>query len=355
MKALVLSGGTGTRLRPFTSTTTKQLLPVGNEPILFRIMDMVQQAGIADIGVVVSTEWGEQVRQALGDGARWQAQFSYIPQSAPAGLAHAVKIAQPFLKDSPFLMVLGDNVYKCHIKNFVAEFNKRKADCLLLVKEVADPSSFGIVECNENGEVLCLREKPKQSPSRLACAGVYLFSPAIHEAIRRTKPSWRNELEITDAIQQLIEMGKKVRAHLLDGWWIDTGDKEDLLEANRFVLDEFLKEGIRGHVNAGSCITGKVEVREGTLIENSEIRGPASIAENCVIRRAVVGPYASIGEGSIIEAAAVENSIVLKGSRIVKLKRLTESIIGNRVVLTGDGKSEAGRLFLGDDETQQVR
>ncbi len=354
MKALVLAGGKGTRLKPFTDTTTKQLLPVANRPILFHVMDVVEGAGIADIGIVISPERGEQVKQALGDGSRWKARITYILQPEPAGLAHAVKIAQPFLGSSPFFMILGDNIYKCDIKDFVAQFHRHNADALLLVKEVTDPSNFGIVELSSSGEVTYLQEKPQQSPGNLALAGIYLFSPAIHEAISSIKPSRRNELELTDAVQELVEKGKVVRAHILEGWWIDTGNEDDLLKANRIVLDEFLERNIQGQVDAESRIDGQVEIGKGTVTEKSEIQGPASIAENCLIKNSVIGPYASIGRGTLIEESVIENSIILNESHIHKIKRLTESIIGNRVELAGDGTDGAKRLFLGDDVRMQI-
>lgn len=350
MKALVLSSGKGTRLRPLTNTTTKQLLPVANRPILFYIMDMVREAGIADIGLVVSSEWGDQVEQAIGDSSRWNARITYVLQPEPAGLAHAVKIARQFLGNSPFLMILGDNVYKCDIKGFVAQFQEQSIDALLLVKEVNNTNDFGIAELNAEGKVVRVQEKPQKPRSNLALAGIYLFSSAIHRAIDFIKPSPRGELEITDAIQKLIEMGKEVRSHILTGWWLDTGKKDDLLRANRAVLDEFLKPDIRGKVDSGSQVVGKVEIMRGAVIEDSTIRGPVSIAENCRVKNSFIGPFTSIGKGTVIEASSVEHSVILENCRIYCIERLADSLLGKGAELVkGEGRSKAIRLFIGDD------
>ncbi len=350
IKALVLSGGKGTRLRPFTNTTTKQLLPVANRPILFYIMDMVKEAGIADIGLIVSSEWGDHVKQAIGDGSAWNAQVTYIPQREPAGLAHAVKVARQFLGNSPFLMILGDNVYKCNIQYFVAQFYEYNPDALLLLKEVDDPSNFGIAELGRGGEVTKVEEKPKEPRSNLALAGVYLFSPAIHEAINAVKPSQRGELEITDAIQQLIEMSRKVHGYILEGWWLDTGDVDDLLAANRKVLDEFVRPNIQGQLNSKTKITGKVEVGKGTKIENSKIHGPVSIAENCFIKNSLIGPFTSIGARTKVEDSSIEGSIIMGNCHIHNIECLVDSLIGSEVKLFHDEhKPKALRLFIGDD------
>lgn len=350
MKALVLAGGKGTRLKPFTNTTTKQLLPVANRPILFYIMDMVKEAGISDIGLIVSSEWGNHVENAIGDGSRWNVRVTYILQPEPAGLAHAVKVAQRFLENSPFLMVLGDNVYKCNIQDFAAQFHEHSLDALLLLKEVDSPSNFGIAELGTEKEVVKVEEKPKEPRSNLALAGIYLFSPAVHEAINAIKPSWRGELEITDAIQQLIEMGRKVHGYTLDGWWLDTGDINDLLMANRKVLGEFVKTNIQGQLNSKTQITGKVEVGKGTIIENSKIHGPVSIAHDCFIKDSFIGSFTSIGAGTKVEDSSVEDSIITENCYIYGIQRLAKSLIGNDVKLTqGRHKPKTLRVLIGDD------
>jgi glucose-1-phosphate thymidylyltransferase len=246
MKALVLCAGKGTRLRPLTYTTAKQLLPVANKPILFYVLEQIREAGITDIGIIISPYSGDWIKEAVGDGSKWDVHISYIVQPKPLGLAHAVKMGQDFLSDSPFLMFLGDNLIEDGVKEFVKEFNAKLPDALILLKEVSNPRRFGVAEVNDKGEVIRLVEKPKEPKSNLAVIGVYLFTPQIHEAIARIKPSGRGELEITDAIQKLIDMGKKVRCHILKGWWFDIGTKNDLLRANQFMLERLPETGSQG-------------------------------------------------------------------------------------------------------------
>jgi glucose-1-phosphate thymidylyltransferase len=352
MKALVLAGGRGTRLKPLTTTMTKQLVPVANKPILFYVIEQIRNAGITDVGVIIAPETGQSIKDAVGDGSRWGAKITYILQSEPKGLAHAVQTAQGFLGDSPFLMFLGDNLVQKGITRFVDEF-KRNADSLdsmILLKEVKETHLFGIAQLNEKGQVFNIEEKPKQAKSNLAVIGVYVFSPAIHEAIRQIKPSWRGELEITDAIQALIDMGKKVQSHVLDGWWLDTGKKDDLLEANRVVLDEFLTRDISCEIGQSCQIVGRVEVAKGTVVENSTIRGPVSIAGNCRIVNSFIGPFTSIGSGTVIEDSEIEHSVILDDCRIVNIERLLDSIVGRRTEVTAKKNgSKAARIFVGDD------
>jgi len=350
MKALILAGGRGTRLRPITYTMAKHLLPVANKPILFYVLDQIREAGITDIGIIVSPETSSSIKEVLAGGSEWGVKITYIIQPEPGGLAHAVKTAQDFLGDSSFLLFLGDNLIQGGIRDFVGQFYASTPDALILLKEVPDPRAFGVAELDVSGNVVRLTEKPEEPKSNLALVGVYLFTPEIHKAIAQIKPSPRGELEITDAIQKLLEMGKGIRSHILQGWWLDTGNKDDLLEANRVVLDEFLKQDIKGEVDSKSRIVGRVEIREGTRVENSLIRGPVSIAQDCRIRNSFIGSFTSIGAGTVIEDSSVEHSVILENCHILGIRRLTDSVIGrNASIVKQEQNFKATRLFVGDD------
>lgn len=350
MKALILCGGKGTRLRPLTNTMAKQLLPVANRPILFYGLDQVRETGITDIGIIISPETGRLVSEAAGDGSRWDVHITYILQSEPLGLAHAVKTAEGFLGDSPFLMFLGDNLIEGGITRFVREFNEHRPEALVLLKEVPDPRMFGVAELDLTGKVVRLVEKPKEPKSNLALIGIYLFTPKIHEAISRIKPSWRGELEITDAIQNLIEERCVVRSHIFTGWWLDTGKKDDLLEANRVVLDSLLKRNIEVELGMDSHVAGRVEIMKGTEVINSTIRGPVSIAQGCRISNSFIGPFTSIGAGSVIEDSSIEYSVVMENCHISQTERLADSLIGRGTeVKRGMQNFKIIRLFIGDD------
>jgi len=350
MKALILCGGKGVRLKPLTTTIPKQLLPVANKPILSYVLDQVAEAGITDIGIIIAPETAEPIREAAGGGSRWGAEITYILQPEPLGLAHAVRTARDFLGSSPFLMFLGDNLIEGGVKQFVRQFNEGAPDALILLKEVPDPRLFGVAELGESGQVVNIVEKPEEPKSNMVVVGVYLFSPAVHGAIAGLKPSWRGELEITHAIQRLIDTGKTVHSHTLHGWWLDTGKKDDLLEANRVVLDDLLKRDIRGEVDAESQIAGRVEIGEGAKIENSVVRGPVSIAEGCHIRDSFIGPFTSIGAGTVIENSSMEHSVILEACHITNVERLADSLIGkSSKVVKQEGNLKPKRLFIGDD------
>ncbi len=349
IKALVLAGGKGTRLRPLTYTMAKQLIPVANRPILHYVLDAIRLADITKVGVILSPETGHQIREALTHYDS-MLQLTYITQEQPLGLAHAVKVAQPYLADDPFVMWLGDNLIGHDIREFVSGFVHSEADAAVLLKEVQDPRMFGIAQLDARGRIRHLVEKPKNPPSNLALVGVYAFSPAIHAAIKQIEPSWRGELEITDAIQHLLDQGRKVQSHVLDGWWLDTGKKDDLLEANRVVLDEWTRRDIRGEVNAGSRIFGRVMVEEGARIHESEVRGPAVIGRGTVVKRSFIGPYSSIGRRCNITRSALEHCVVLDGVQIEGAERLEDSVLGrNAVIRRTSHNHHAVRLLLGDD------
>ncbi len=356
MKGLILSGGKGTRMRPITHTAAKQLLPVANKPILFYGIEALISAGISDIGIIISPETGNDVKECVGDGSRWGIRIQYILQDAPSGLAHAVKTAREFLQDDAFVMYLGDNLIKDGVGPLVESFKAGKADAFILLKEVANPSSFGVAQLNESGHILCLEEKPANPKSNLALVGVYLFNKTIHTAIDNIKPSKRGELEITDAIQKLIDMGHPVDSHILKSWWLDTGKKDDMLEANRVVLDEMTDVSNLGTVNGGSRISGRVHVGKGSVLHNCIVRGPAVIGEDCVLENSYVGPFTSIGDGARVSHAEIEHCILREKCQIIDFHgRIEDSLIGVNVELTrSNNKPVAFRLMIGDDSKVEV-
>jgi glucose-1-phosphate thymidylyltransferase len=350
VKALVLSGGQGTRLRPITYTGAKQLIPVANRPILFYVLDNISRAGVSDVGMIISPETGDEIRRVVGTGERWGIQIHYIVQDRPGGLAHAVKTAHAFLGDSPFLMYLGDNLIGCGIDAFISKFNDRGCDAVILLKEVEDAKRFGVAEVGPGGEVIRLIEKPDPPPSNLALVGVYLFSAKIHQAIAQISPSSRGELEITDAIQKLLDSKLRVESHIVGSWWLDTGKKDDLLAANTVVLDEWLRTEIQGDVDGTSQVIGRVQIGIGTRIVHSKIRGPVIIGANARIEDSFIGPYSSIGDGAQVRQSVVEHCVLLENCSIDGIDRLEDSVLGKNVkVTTNHGPHKALRLLLGDD------
>lgn len=349
MKALVLAGGKGTRLRPITRTMPKQLVPVANKPILFYVLEQIQEAGISDVGLITSPENYRHIKDAIGSTGPKGLNISYIIQDEPAGLAHAVKTARDFLGDSDFLMFLGDNLILSPVCELIEDFKNSRADAMILLKEVENPREFGVAVLDENSNIKCLIEKPKEPPSNLVVVGVYLFSPVIHDAISRIKPSWRGELEITDAIQELINMDKTVKSRQVQGWWLDTGKKNDILEANRFILDKYAQLRIDGTVDSKSIISGRVELDNGAIIESSVIRGPAAIGADCIIKNSHIGPFASIGSKSTLKEAIVEHSVILKNCALEGVF-LKDSLVGANVKINKRHNKHLGiSLIVGDD------
>jgi glucose-1-phosphate thymidylyltransferase len=352
MKALVLSGGKGTRLRPLTFTLAKQLIPVANKPILGYVLDQVAETGIKDVGIIIAPETGSYVKEYVKNGAQWGFRVTYLIQE-PQGLAHAVKTARHFLGEEDFIMCLGDNLQGQGLTNPMKKLEKEHLDALILLKKVEDPTKFGVALIDENGNVVKLVEKPKEPPSNLAVVGTYFFTSKIHQAIERIKPSWRGELEITDAIQEMVNLGFKVQAEILNTWWLDTGKKDDILSANAQVLDEYIKREINGEV-VNSNVEGRVKIEKGARITNSTIRGPAVIGKNAQITHAYIGPYTSIGDNTQISNSNIEYSVILENATINGVDCLEESLIGRNAKITKNNRKNATKLHIGDYSEVEV-
>lgn len=348
MRGLILSGGKGTRLRPLTHTNAKQLVPVANKPVLFYVIESLVGTGITDIGIVVG-DTQQEIRAAIGDGSYWGAKITYIEQEAPLGLAHAVLISEPFLRDEPFVMYLGDNLIKSGIGPLVEEFRANSPTAQILLARVPNPSQFGVAEL-EDGRVVRLVEKPRHPKSDLALVGVYMFDSNIFPAVKAISPSWRGELEITDAIQYLVDHGFNVQPHVVEGWWKDMGKVEDLLEANRLILDTF-EQKIEGAVDEESRIEGKVVVEKGAKIVASVVRGPTIIGPNSQITHAYVGPFTAVHHDVTIRSSEIENSIVMENSVIDSIgDRIEGSLIGRNVrIFKAETKPRAWRFNIGDN------
>ena len=348
MKGLILSGGKGTRLYPLTYTSAKQLIPVANKPVLFRVIEAIRDAGITDIGIVVG-DTADEIQRAVGRGGQWEVEITYIPQDAPLGLAHAVKISQEFLGDDRFVMFLGDNVIQGGISPLIAQFAESEYNSQIVLTRVDQPEQYGVAELDADGRIIKLIEKPKEPPSDLALVGIYMFDHHVFEAVQAIKPSWRGELEITDAIQWLVEHDYNVYPYIHRGWWIDTGRPGDMLEANSLVLDE-LTPTIDGYVDRDSEVDSRVTVEQGAEIINSVVRGPAIIGQDTRIVNAYVGPFTSIYHHCVVENAEISRSIVLEHSQIRNMaRRIEDSLIGRHVVLhRSPTRPRAYKFTLGD-------
>jgi glucose-1-phosphate thymidylyltransferase len=349
LKGLILSGGAGTRLRPITHTSAKQLVPVANKPVLFYGIEALVEAGIRDIGVIIAPETGEEIKQAAGDGSAFGASITYIEQPAPLGLAHALLTAEDFLGQTPFVMYLGDNLLRDGIVELVEVFRKSDPDAMILLTHVDDPSSYGVAELNGD-RVVRLVEKPKDPPSDLALVGVYMFGPAIFAAAHSIEPSARGELEITDAIDTLIDADGRVEPHIVRGWWKDTGRLEDMLEANRLVLED-IERRIDGELDDASRVEGRVVVEKGAKLERTVVRGPAIIGSGTRVSDSYIGPYTAIDTDVLITGSEVEHSIVLAGSNIRDLHaRMEASLLGRDVsVSRSEGMPKTLRFLVGDN------
>ena len=345
MKALILSGGSGTRLRPLTYSQQKQLIPVANKPVLFYAIEDVIKVGARDIGIIVGPN-KEQVMDTVLS-VDWDANIEFIHQEDPNGLAHAILVAENFLDDD-FIMYLGDNILKDGIEAPARIFRDVKPDSLVMLTQVAEPQRFGVADLDEKGNIRRLIEKPKVPPSNFALVGIYFFKPVILEACHKIKPSWRNELEITDAIQWLIENGYKVEASIVGSWWKDTGKPEDVFEANRLILDDI--QAVNRGVSVDSKIIGRVIVDSGSVVKNSIIKGPCSVGKGCTISDAYIGPYTSIGSGCDISGTEIEDSIIMDGSKVTNAGRIVESLIGRNVrIRESECKPKGSRLIVGDN------
>jgi len=357
LKGLILSGGKGTRLRPITHTSAKQLVPVANKPVLFYGIEAMASAGIEEVGIIIAPETGPEIEAAAGSGERFGVRITYIVQDEPLGLAHAVLTAEEFLGESPFVMYLGDNLLQGGIEDLVGAFREHEPDALILLTPVGDPENYGVAELappdanvpGDVGRVMRLVEKPAEPATDLALVGVYMFTAGIHEAARAIEPSARGELEITDAIQHLVDSGRRVEPHIVRGWWKDTGRLEDMLEANRLILDN-LTERIEGEL-VDSQVDGRVVIEKGARLERTTVRGPAVIGAGAQLRDCYVGPYTAIGENCAISGAEVEHSILLEGSSVCDLDgRMESSLLGRNVsVRRSDGQPRAYRFMVGDN------
>jgi glucose-1-phosphate thymidylyltransferase len=349
LRGLILSGGKGTRLRPITHTSAKQLVPVANKPVLFYGIEAMAAAGIKEIGIIIAPETGDEIQMTVGDGGRFGVEITYILQDEPLGLAHAVLTAEPFLRDAPFVMYLGDNLLQGGIAELVSAFRENEPDALILLTPVPDPENYGVAELNGGNAVKRLVEKPKEPATDLALVGVYMFTSGIHDAARAIEPSGRGELEITDAIQHLVDQGRRVEPHIVTGWWKDTGRLADMLEANRLILEN-IEQQINGEL-IDSQVEGRVIVEAGAKLVRSTVRGPAIIGAGTTLTDCYIGPYTAVAENCEIKRAEIEHSILLAGSSVCNLNgRMESSLLGRNVAIRRDDRQpRAYRFMVGDN------
>jgi len=352
MKGVILHGGFGTKLRPLTHTGPKQLIPVANKPISQYVLEDLKNSGITKIAIVLGNVYQEKVKEHYEDGQKFGVSIQYIQQDEPKGIAHAVSLCKEYVKNEPFIVYLGDNLIKGGISTFAKKFGSSKDDAMVLLCQVKNPQRFGVAKIDKNGKLVQLIEKPKEPPSNYALTGIYFFKPPIFEMIKRLKPSWRGELEITDAIQLLLENGYNVSYQIVQGWWKDTGTPEDILEANRLVLDE-LKPKIKGKIENECSVQGRVAIGKNSLIkENALIRGPVIIGENTTIEANVyIGPYTSIGNNCAIKKGEIENSIIMDNCAININERITDSIIAPGSEITTSKNTPRGKRFILGEKT----
>ncbi len=353
MKAIVLCAGKGTRLRPLAYSTPKHLIPLGNREILTYVLLQIAEAGIQEVGIVISPDNGAQIHDAIGNGEHLGLDVHYITQEVPGGLAHAVKMSRDFLGDSDFLMFLGDNLIEGGVAPLLAEFAATKPQGLVLLKAVDDPRRFGVAELDDQGRVVRLVEKPKEPKSNLALVGAYVFTQEVHEAIDRIGPSWRGELEITDAIQKLLDTGKMVISHELKGWWLDTGTKDDILDANRVLLGS--GSAAQGRTTVPGLASCEMGVSADATLSGCKIVEPVSVAQGCLLENCRIGPYVSLGAGVTVDGATITNSILMEGTHIVGPLAVEDSIIGSRSLIRGEDSNVVLRLFLDNDSSVELR
>ncbi|MBS7648477.1 MAG: glucose-1-phosphate thymidylyltransferase [Candidatus Bathyarchaeia archaeon] len=353
MKGVILHGGAGTRLRPLTYSGPKQLIPVANKPVSQYVLEDLLAAGVREVAIILGETYTEQVQMYYGDGTRFGARITYIHQGKPLGIAHAVGLCREFVGREPFIVYLGDNLLQKGVRRYLHEFIDGGYDVYILLKEVEEASSFGVARFDEDGRLVGLVEKPRDPPSKYALVGVYLFRPVIFEFIERLRPSWRGELEITDALQAMLESGCRVGYSILEGWWLDTGKKDDILQANMLILDERVERRVDGEL-VDSRVEGRVTIETGTRVVNSVVRGPTIIGSNCLIQGSQIGPYTSIGDGVTIKNSVIEHCVILEKATIEGVSRLEESLIGRNARISKNKLKGTVRLNIGDHSAVEI-